>query len=184
MDKGAGSYRRFLSGDDEGIREIVNTYYDGLALYLNAYVNNMTDAEDLAEETIIVLATKKPKYSGKSSFKTWLYAIGRNLAIDHIRRRPPEAEELSEDLAGTGNGYGDAEAIYIEQEERERINRAMESLKPDYRRVLHLKFYEGKDLQEIAGIMGKTSAGIYHLYERAKKALRKKLEKTGSGGRL
>lgn len=184
MDNGAGSYRRFLSGDDEGIREIINAYYDGLAHYLNAYVNNMDDAEDMAEETIIVLATKKPKFSGKSSFKTWLYAIGRNLAIDFIRCRPQETEQLPEELAGSAGGYGDAEEIYIEQEERERLYRAMDSLKPDYRRVLQLKFYEGKDLQEIAGLMGKTSAGTYHLFERAKKALRKKLEIAGNGGRL
>ncbi|MBQ6105007.1 MAG: RNA polymerase sigma factor [Lachnospiraceae bacterium] len=184
MDNGAGSYRRFLSGDDEGIREIINAYYDGLAHYLNAYVNNMDDAEDMAEETIIVLATKKPKFSGKSSFKTWLYAIGRNLAIDFIRCRPQETEQLSEELAGSDGGYGDAEEIYIEQEERERLYQAMDSLKPDYRRVLQLKFYEGKDLQEISGLMGKTSAGTYHLFERAKKALRKKLEIAGNGGRL
>ena len=42
MDNGASSYRRFLDGDDNGIAEIVSDYKDGLILYLNGYVNNIS----------------------------------------------------------------------------------------------------------------------------------------------
>ncbi|MBO4767398.1 MAG: sigma-70 family RNA polymerase sigma factor [Lachnospiraceae bacterium] len=175
MDNGASSYRRFLAGQDEGLREIIDLYYDGLSLYLNTYLNNLTDAEDCAEETMIVLATKKPNFSGHSSFKTWLYAIGRNLAIDRLRRKPPETEPLSEELVCGEYGQRSAEAALLEQEERERLTQAMNDLKPDYRRVLKLRFYDGMDLCDIAKVMGKSSAGIYHLFERAKKSLRMKL---------
>ena len=85
MDNGASSYRRFLDGDDNGITEIVEIYKDGLILYLNGYVNNIFVAEELTEDTFFRLIIKKPKYSGKSTFKSWLYAIGRNVAIDYIR---------------------------------------------------------------------------------------------------
>ena len=84
MDNGASSYRRFLDGDDNGIIEIVNNYKDGLILYLNGYVNNIFIAEELTEDTFFRLIIKKPKYSGKSTFKSWLYAIGRNVAVDYI----------------------------------------------------------------------------------------------------
>ncbi len=76
MDNGASSYRRFLDGDDKGIAEIVGDYKDGLILYLNGYVNNIFIAEELAEDTFFRLITRKPRYSGKSTFKSWLYAIG------------------------------------------------------------------------------------------------------------
>ena len=82
MDNGASSYRRFLDGDDNGITEIVENYKDGLILYLNGYVNNIFIAEELTEDTFFRLVIKKPKYSGKSTFKSWLYAIGRNVAVD------------------------------------------------------------------------------------------------------
>lgn len=175
MDNGASSYRRFLAGQDEGLREIIDLYYDGLSLYLNTYLDNLTDAEDCAEEAMIVLATKKPHFSGNSSFKTWLYAIGRNLAIDRLRRKPPETEPLSEELVCGEYGQRSAEVALLEQEERERLLVAMNDLKPDYRRVLTLKFYYGMELCDIAKVMGKSSAGIYHLFERAKKSLRMKL---------
>ena len=83
---------------------------------------------------------------------------------------------MSEDLRCYGYGEGNAEAILVEREERERLTSAMNDLRPEYRKVLTLKFYEGMELSEIAGVMGKSSAGIYHLFERAKKSLRMKLE--------
>ena len=50
MDNGASSYRRFLDGDDKGLAEIVRDYRDGLILYLNGVVNNISVAEELMEE--------------------------------------------------------------------------------------------------------------------------------------
>lgn len=54
-------------------------------LYLNGFVNNIFTAEELTEETFFKLITKKPRFTAKYSFKTWLYTIGRNVAIDYIR---------------------------------------------------------------------------------------------------
>lgn len=54
MDNGACSYRRFLDGDDKGLVELVGEYKDGLILFLNGYVNNISVAEELTEETFSV----------------------------------------------------------------------------------------------------------------------------------
>lgn len=69
-DNGASSYRRFLSGDDEGLTEIVRDYKDGLMLYLNGFVNNISTAEELMEETFFKIITKKPRFREKNPFKT------------------------------------------------------------------------------------------------------------------
>ena len=87
MDNGASSYRRFLDGDDKGLAEIVKDYRDGLILYLNGIVNNIALAEELMEETFFKIITKKPRFIAKYSFKTWLYTIGRNVAIDYLRHK-------------------------------------------------------------------------------------------------
>lgn len=55
MDRGAASYRRFLDGDDEGFVEIVRVYNDGLILYLNSFVNNISVADELAEDAFVKL---------------------------------------------------------------------------------------------------------------------------------
>ena len=99
MDNGASSYRRFLDGDNNGFVEIVRIYNDGLVLYLNSFVNNISVADELAEETFVKLGIKKPRYTGKSSFKTWLYAVGRNIAIDYIRKNAKEKTVSLDDCA-------------------------------------------------------------------------------------
>ncbi|MBP9989027.1 MAG: sigma-70 family RNA polymerase sigma factor, partial [Ruminococcus sp.] len=87
MDNGASSYRRFLEGDSNGFVEIVRDYKDGLILYINSFVNNYYVAEELTEDVFVKLGIKKPRFSEKASFKTWLYTIGRNLAIDYLRKQ-------------------------------------------------------------------------------------------------
>ena len=86
MDNGASSYRRFLEGDDFGIEELVRDYKDGLVLYLNSILNDFSAAEDCVQDTFIRLVTKKPAFRGYSTFKTWLYKIGRNMALYYLRK--------------------------------------------------------------------------------------------------
>ena len=86
MDNGASSYRRFLEGDDNGIVEIIRDYKDGLILYLNKFVKNFSVAEDLAQDVFVKLAINKPKFREESSFKTWIYKIATNKALDFIKK--------------------------------------------------------------------------------------------------
>ena len=74
MDIGKQYYRRFLDGDDEGLTLIIKDYKDGLILYINSFVDNIYIAEELMQEVFFRIAVKKPKFNGKSSFKTWLSA--------------------------------------------------------------------------------------------------------------
>ncbi len=100
MDNGENSYRRFLVGDKEGLYEIICEYREPLILYLNSIVQNIHIAEELAEDTFFELAARKPDFSGKSSFKTWLYSIGFNIAAKQFRKRanitlvPIDAQEI------------------------------------------------------------------------------------------
>lgn len=87
MDNGACSYRRFLDGDDMAFVEIIKTYKDGLTLYLYGFVGSLPLAENLMSETFFKLLVKKPHFSQKSTFKTWLYAIGRNEALACLKKR-------------------------------------------------------------------------------------------------
>ena len=61
MDHGEKSYRRYLDGDNDGLKEIVETYFDGLMLYLNLFVRNLSKAEELAEKTLFQLISKRPE---------------------------------------------------------------------------------------------------------------------------
>ncbi|MBQ8572459.1 MAG: RNA polymerase sigma factor [Ruminococcus sp.] len=178
MDNGACSYRRFLDGDDNGFIEIIKDYKDGLILYINNFTENIFIAEDLAEDTFVKIVTKKPRFSGKSSFKTWLYAIGRNVALDHLRRHKttvvsfdelPEIREETESL----------EAEYIKKEDAKELHKALEKLNPQYRQILWLVYFENFSNREAALVMKKTVRNVESLLYRAKQSLKTELNKEG-----
>lgn len=179
MDRGTESYRRFLAGDENGLVEIIRDYKDGLILYLNSFVNHVYVAEDLAEDTFVRLAVKKPKDRQSAGFRTWLYTIGRNIAVDYLRKqhRSPTVplEELPEQMS-------DQEALelsYIREERRILVHRAMSKLKPEYRQVLWLVYFEQFSMKEAARVMGKSVHSVETLAWRARQALREILEREG-----
>ena len=180
MDNGEASYRRFRdNGDERGLDEIIIAYKDGLMLYLTGIVGSIHTAEELTEDTFVLLGTKKPKYKGKSSFKTWLYAIGRNLAIDRLRKEKRHPRVSLDDLPEQAGETDAVEAAYFRKERQILLHRAMRKLKPEYQQVLELVYFENLSSREAAEVMQKSVRGLESVLYRAKKALRSQLESEG-----
>ena len=179
MDNGASSYRRFLDGDEDGITEIISKYKYGLTLFLNSYLNNINEAEDAMEDTFFILITKKPRFNGKSSFKSWLYSIGRNAAVDRIRRLSKTGGVPVEELEEVLTEEKTVEEAYIKQEQKIVLHNAMKKLNDEYRRVLYLVFFEEFDNNEAAAAMSKSKRQIENLLYHAKAALKSELIKEG-----
>lgn len=178
MDNGADSYRRFLEGNDEGLAEIIRQYSDGLILYIDSFIRNIGVSEDIMEDVFVEIAIKKPKYSERSSFKTWLYSIAHHVAVDHIRKNShyhnvpmDERQKLSDET--------DLEKSHIIKEQKIELYKAMSIMNPDYRQILYLIYFEDFSYDEAAKIMKKSGKQIKNLVYRAKEALRKELERRG-----
>ena len=180
MDNGASSYRRFLEGDNKGLEDLIEEYRLPLQLFLCTIIGNQDNAEEAAIETFVKLATKKPKYAGKASFKTWLFKIGRNTAFD-IQRKSKKYETLSIEYVGnaaveTGNSPED---LYIKEERNRSLHTSMKKLKSEYYEVLWLKYFENLQVKEIAMIMRKSEGNTKVLLGRAREALKVQLGKDG-----
>ena len=174
MDNGASSYRRFLDGDDEGFVQIVKEYKDGLMLFINGYVGNVYVAEELMQDCFFKLLTKKPRFTPKHTFKSWLYTIGRNMALNYIRRKG-DTVELNEFIADEQ----DVLREYISKETRLEVLSALKKLNADYRQVLWLVYFESFSLTDAALVMKKSVHSIETLVYRARKSLKLQLEKEG-----
>ena len=180
MDNGASSYRRFRdAGDAHGLDEIIIEYSDGLIFYLTSIVGNIQTAGELTEDTFVLLGTKKPKYKGKSSFKTWLYAIGRNIALDHLRKYSKKTCISIEETSEMIDDETAVEETYIQKEQQIMIHKAMRKLCPKYQQVLWLIYFEGFSNKEAAKIMKKNLRSIESILYRARKSLRSQLETEG-----
>ena len=177
MDNGASSYRRFLDGDDDGFVEIIKDYKDGLMFYINGIVGDLHTAEELTEDTFVKIVTKKPKFSGKSSFKTWLYAIGRNVTLDFLRKRSKLKEVSAEECINLTAEESDFEKAFLKEERKIILHKTMCRLKPEYRQVLQLIYFENFSNKEVSTVMKKSVHNVEVLVSRARKALKQELEK-------
>ena len=176
MDNGASSYRRFReSGDDSGLVEIIKDYRDGLTFYLNSIVGDIHTAEELAEDTFVLLGTKKPRDKGKSSFKTWLYTIGRNIALNYLKKNSRK-QEISIDDCVQIKADDDTERQYIREERKIILHRCMQNLNPKYRQILWLVYYEEFSLKDAASLLKTSTHNAETLVYRARKCLKKELE--------
>lgn len=173
-----GAYMRYLDGDDSAVAELVREYSDGLILYIYSYVRDLDTAEELCNETFIRLVMKKPKFKGKSSFKTFLYSIGRHTALEYLRRHKRRREIPLDDVGELKSGDS-PELAYILAEQNETLRRAMLKLKPEYSQVLWLTYFEDLSAQSAAEVMNKSVRSVESLLYRAKPALKKELEKEG-----
>ncbi|MCR5282341.1 MAG: RNA polymerase sigma factor [Lachnospiraceae bacterium] len=170
-------YKRFLvQRREEDLAILLDRHKDGLILFLNGYVHNLDDAEELTLDAFAQAASGRSLFAGKSSFRTWLYSIGKNKALMYLRKKRPhvtlsEAGELS-----TGHH---PELELIREEQFRALYLAMEDLKEDYRRILFLLYFEEVSYDEAARIMGKSKKQVYHLAQRGKDALKTTLERNG-----
>ena len=180
MDNGASSYRRFLDGDDSALTQIVADYKDGLILYINGYVRNLHTAEELMEETFFRIIVKRPRFFAKYSFKTWLYTIARNIAVDYIRKNS-RLLPLSDCEFDAASDEEAPLAQLIREERKIAVHRALQKLKPEYRDALFLTYFAQLKNAETAKVMGKSKSQVEMLIYRGKKALKSELEKGGFG---
>ncbi len=179
MDPSADHYRRFLAGDDDAIVAIIRDNKDGLMLFLNRYVHNIHVAEELTEETFFKLVTKRPHFTDTHSFKTWLYTIGRNAALNHLKQSRRLADTPIEALASLSADEESIEQAYLRQEQHRQVHRALARLNPDYARVLYLKYFADLDNAQISRVLHKSKRQVENLLYAAKQALKIKLEQEG-----
>jgi RNA polymerase sigma-70 factor (ECF subfamily) len=177
VDNGASSYRRFLEGDDSGLVELIRDYKDGLICYLDSMTRNMHTAEELVQETFVKLVTRKPYFSGRAAFKTWLYTIARNVAVDEMRKRKNLSPTSLEELENYLPDEADLERQYLREEQRITVHRKLRTLKPEYSQALYLIYFENMTNEEASQVMKKSKRQFENLLYRGKQALKEALRK-------
>ena len=87
-------YRVYLAeGSEDALRELLLRHRESLTLFLFGYVRNMDDAEELMLDAFAVAAARTAAFGGRSSFRTWLFGIGRHLAQRKLKRKPRKTSQ-------------------------------------------------------------------------------------------
>ncbi len=127
-------------------------------------------------------------FEGKSSEKTWLFSIAKNVAIDHFRKKNVRQKhqfdkfdwEQSE-LPSTGST---PEEIASLNEEMRQLLRVLDTCTGDQKMVIVLRYFQELSIAETADTLGWTEGKVKTTQHRAIKALQKKLNAlSAEGGR-
>ncbi len=179
QDIGESSYRQYLDGDKDKFKVLVEYYGANLIYFINGYVKNIFVAEDLMEETFCDLVYYKHRYKGKSSFKTYLFSIARNKAVDYLKSKAKATITSLDDLSGIANDDLNLENMVVRKEEYRHLYSALSKIKYEYRNVLYLFYFEDMSYNEIAKVMKKNNKQIKNLMYRAKQTLKLIMETEG-----
>jgi RNA polymerase sigma-70 factor (ECF subfamily) len=165
------------AGADWAWRELYRDVAPGLARYLRA--RGVPDVEDLVGETFVRVVRRVEGFTGdEPSFRTWVFTIGRHLAIDEARRRKRHRSEAVADarlhaIGPMGDGEADAMALMAVQNVRKILDR----LTPDQRDVLLLRILGGLTIAEIAAIVGRREGAVKMLQARGLATVKREIAK-------
>ncbi len=166
---------RAQAGDRRALEELYLIHFDRIYGYLHLSVGNPHDAEDLTIQTFIRMLQSLDRFTWRSvPFSAWLFRIAHNLVIDHFRAaRRWQLEEQPPEPAGMG--APSAEDAAFDVLGREAMLELIESLSPDQKQVLMLRYAFDFSNAEVAAILGKTEGAIKSLQHRALASLQRQL---------
>lgn len=172
------AYRRYLDGEEQAADLLVERYGDGLTLYINGYIKDIHEAEDLMIEAFSQLFAKERPIRGEGSFQAYLYKTARNLALRHQRKRRLALLRLDE-LDFEPRSGALAETALLRSERDRLLYDALEQLKAEYREALYLVYFEDMSYRNAAAVMNKSEGQITKLVYRGKQSLKAILHKEG-----
>jgi len=85
------TYAAFLAGDEDALVALVDAHKEGLIAFIQTIVGNRDVAQDLAIDVFASLLADRKPFRGDSTFRTYLFAIGKHLAFRHLRRHGKES---------------------------------------------------------------------------------------------
>jgi RNA polymerase sigma-70 factor (ECF subfamily) len=151
--------RAVQHGDQSAYAELMERYKDSIYYMLLKMVNNKDDAEDLTIEAFGKAFNRLDQYTPNYAFSTWLFKIASNNCIDFIRRRKKGTLSLDNPIYGND---GDEMTIDVKDHERnpeetaiheqkvKLMREVVQKLKPRYRRLVELRYFEEFSYEEIA----------------------------------
>ena len=188
--------------DESAFAQVIDTYFSSMLRLALSHVSDRASAEEVVQETWLAAIEGIGRFEGRSTVKTWLFHILRNIARSRGRRddrlRPLSALRSADaaaegldpldrvvDARAAAAGHGpaamwaghnpDPEAELLAGELREQIETALATLPPRQKEVIVLRDVEGCSAAEVCNILGIADTNQRVLLHRARERVRREL---------
>lgn len=159
----------------EDIQELIVRYRPIIAFRVRKALGAQnTDCEDLVSEILSQVLEKiqTGEFRGESSLGTFVYTITSRRIIDYIREKTRVMKYVPEP-----SPFPDPQETLEIAEMSDRVKKALSRLKPKYREVLYLYYYQELNRDEVAERLGVSTRKVSELVNYALKLIRKELKK-------
>lgn len=145
--------------------QLLNTYGNSILRYAYSYLHNLSDAEEVLQDTLVKFLQTAPVLESPQHERAWLLRVAGNLSknrLDYNKVRA--ADELSEELAAE------------EKDELSFVWEAVKALPENFRAVIHLFYHEGYSTAEIARLLGRKESTVRSDLRRGRAKLKETLK--------
>lgn len=181
----ADCIRRILAGEKHVFHELIRPCERSIYFLLFSILKSETEAEDVAQETVIKVYQNLDKFRGDSQFRTWVLSIARNEGLGRLRkisnRREDSLDAETDEQTGDYTpailtSWREIPAEALEQKELGNLLRkAIEGLPEIYRNVVLLRDIEELDIRESAAVLKISEASVKVRLHRARALLQREL---------
>jgi RNA polymerase sigma-70 factor (ECF subfamily) len=145
-------------GDQKAYAELLDRYRDSVYFMLLKMVSNKDDADDLTIEAFGKAFNKLHQYAPHYAFSTWLFKIATNNCIDFIRKKKMNVYSLDKPFENSDGEISlevkssilDPEENMIKKQKVVHLRAVVEKLKPRYRTLVELRYFQELSYEEIA----------------------------------
>ena len=157
---------RMRQAETNGRAEMILTRFgDSILRYAYTYLHNMSDAEEVLQDTLVQFLKTAPEFESENHEKAWLLRVAANLSKNRIRyNKLRETDELNEELGAE------------EREDLSFVWEAVKSLPVKYREVIHLFYHEGYQTAQIAKVLGRNESTVRSDLRRGREKLKEVLK--------
>ena len=170
----------FQNDDVEAFNEIVFRYKNKVVNFLYRYTGNREEAEDLAQDTFIKVFRSKHLYKEIAKFSTWFYTIAVNTAKTNAKKKSRMSTmSLSDYDPENEKDYELKDPGFTPEEtanagiENYYIQKAINSLDEDFKKIIILRDIEDLEYEEIVKITGLPMGTVKSRINRGREKLKK-----------
>jgi RNA polymerase sigma-70 factor (ECF subfamily) len=153
---------RFRDGDGEAFDALVRRHQTALVRFVRRYAGD--DAEDVAQQALVRAFAELGRFAGRASFRTWLFRIAINLALNHVRRH--RRQPLPPAGPSTVDPDGDRSEAGAE------LRALVAELPPKQRLAVELRLFDELSFREVGELLGTSESAAKANFHHALKRLR------------
>lgn len=163
---------RTLEGDDEAFARLLRPYRQGMMRLAFRMTGSREAAEEICQEAMIKVFKYLPRFQVRRNFRSWLFKITANAALDFLRRARREESIIAAQKATGELAMPSAEKCLQDREIAHRVQACLDHLTPKERMVFLLRDMEGFSVKETAALLRSSSMAVRTHLSRARSKIR------------